>query len=88
MKKPISATIEEDLIEWISKEIEQSNLYRNKSHLIEAALELLRQKIEKDNTELTTQNPKLKRTSGRVGGTISQVKNSRPQAQNSSRGIR
>ena len=42
MKKPISATIEEDLVRWIEKEIKNKKKYRNKSHLIEIALELLR----------------------------------------------
>lgn len=42
MKKPISATIEEDLINWIEKELEDRTRYRNKSHLIEIALEKLK----------------------------------------------
>jgi len=42
MKKPISATIDEDLISWIEKEVEGSKKYRNKSHLIESALEILK----------------------------------------------
>lgn len=41
-KKPISATIEEELINWINKEVRDKNRYRNKSHLIELALEFLR----------------------------------------------
>lgn len=44
MKKPISATIDEELIKWISLEIKNKTKYRNKSHLIEVALELLRKK--------------------------------------------
>lgn len=40
-KKPISATIEEDLISWIEKETKKKH-YRNKSHLIETAIELLK----------------------------------------------
>lgn len=47
MKKPISATIEEDLIRWIVKEIKDKKKYRNKSHLIEIALELLRREESK-----------------------------------------
>ncbi|MBI2129509.1 hypothetical protein HYU07_04680 [Candidatus Woesearchaeota archaeon] len=47
MKKPISATIEEDLIEWIDSELKDRTKYRNKSHLIEIALELLKNKKEK-----------------------------------------
>lgn len=43
MKKPISATIEEDLIKWISKKVSRDRTkYRNKSHLIEIALEKMR----------------------------------------------
>ncbi len=42
MKKPISATIDEELIKWISKELEGRHRYRNKSHLIEIALESLK----------------------------------------------
>jgi len=44
MKKPISATIEEDLIAWIDKIVAKDRKkYRNKSHLIEIALERLRE---------------------------------------------
>jgi len=42
MKKPISATIDEELIRWIEKQLEDKKKYRNKSHLIEIALELLK----------------------------------------------
>ena len=42
MKKPISATIDEDLINWIEKEIVGTKKYRNKSHLIEVAIEMLK----------------------------------------------
>jgi Arc/MetJ-type ribon-helix-helix transcriptional regulator len=41
-KKPISATIEEDLIKWINEQLKDKTKYRNKSHLIEIALELLK----------------------------------------------
>ena len=41
-KKPISATIDEDLIKWIDSEIKDKKRYRNKSHLIEIAIELLK----------------------------------------------
>ncbi len=43
VKKPISATIDEDLISWIEKELKNKKKYRNKSHLIETALELLKE---------------------------------------------
>jgi Arc/MetJ-type ribon-helix-helix transcriptional regulator len=42
MKKPISATIDEELINWIKKEISDTKKYRNKSHLIEVAIEMLK----------------------------------------------
>ena len=42
MKKPISATIDKDLISWIEKEVSENKKYRNKSHLIEVALEMLK----------------------------------------------
>ncbi len=47
VKKPISATIDEALIKWINKRAEDKTKYRNKSHLIEIALELLK-KEEKE----------------------------------------
>lgn len=38
-KRPISATIDEDLIRWLDKEVGRNrDKYRNKSHLIEIAL--------------------------------------------------
>lgn len=44
MKKPISATIAADLIAWIDRKVaKESTKYRNKSHLIEVALERLRE---------------------------------------------
>ena len=46
-KKPISATIDEELIKWINEEIKDKHRYRNKSHLIEIALELLRKEGKK-----------------------------------------
>jgi len=42
MKKPISATIDEELIDWIDSEVRDKKRYRNKSHLIELALEMLK----------------------------------------------
>ncbi|MBI2558715.1 hypothetical protein HYW20_05305 [Candidatus Woesearchaeota archaeon] len=42
MKKPISATIDQDLVNWIEKEINDTKKYRNKSHLIEVAIEMLK----------------------------------------------
>ena len=46
MKKPISATIDESLIKWIEKELQDKKRYRNKSHLIEIALDALKNKKE------------------------------------------
>jgi len=43
MKKTISATIEEKLVKWIDKEVADKKEYRNKSHLIEIALEKLKE---------------------------------------------
>lgn len=45
MKKPISATIDEEMIKWIDSEIADKTRYRNKSHLIEIALEKLRKEL-------------------------------------------
>tara|TARA_Y100000310_G_scaffold281722_1_gene302376 strand:- start:14524 stop:14706 length:183 start_codon:yes stop_codon:yes gene_type:complete len=42
MKKPISATIDAELIKWIDKELQDRQKYRNKSHLIEIALDSLK----------------------------------------------
>lgn len=41
-KKPISATIDEELIDWINSKLKDKTKYRNKSHLIEVALELMK----------------------------------------------
>jgi Arc/MetJ-type ribon-helix-helix transcriptional regulator len=48
MKKPISATVEEDLIHWVNESLKDRTKFRNKSHLIEIALENLRKKEEKE----------------------------------------
>lgn len=47
MKKPISATVEEDLIRWLNLELKNNKKYRNKSHLIEMALEKLKSEDER-----------------------------------------
>jgi Arc/MetJ-type ribon-helix-helix transcriptional regulator len=41
-KKPISATIDEELISWINSKLKDKTRFRNKSHLIEIALEKLK----------------------------------------------
>ncbi len=46
-KRPISATIDEKIIKWINKEIQDSKRYRNKSHLIEIAINRLKEEEEK-----------------------------------------
>jgi Arc/MetJ-type ribon-helix-helix transcriptional regulator len=46
MKKPISATIDEEIISWIESQVD-GRRYRNKSHLIEIALENLRRGVRK-----------------------------------------
>ena len=45
-KKPISATIDQDLVDWINEKCKDKKKFRNKSHLIEIALETLREKEE------------------------------------------
>ena len=47
MKKPISATIDKELVSWIEKELQNKEKYRNKSHLIEIALHLLKREAKK-----------------------------------------
>lgn len=42
-KKPISATIDEELIVWIKNKLRDKTRFRNKSHLIEIALEKLKE---------------------------------------------
>lgn len=47
VKKPISATIDEELIKWIEKKLaREKTKYRNKSHLIEVALTKLKEEEE------------------------------------------
>ena len=41
-KKAISATVDESLIKWIDNELKDKRRYRNKSHLIEIAIEMLK----------------------------------------------
>ena len=46
MKQPISATIDENLIRWMESKLKDKIRYRNKSHLIEIALTVLKEKEE------------------------------------------
>ncbi len=48
MKKPVSATIDEDLIEWMDSEIEKGKRFRNRSHLIEYAIESMKGEEKKE----------------------------------------
>lgn len=45
MKKPISATIDTSLISWLDDTIKHNPIYRNKSHIIEIALEEYKLKL-------------------------------------------
>ncbi|MFO8015943.1 MAG: hypothetical protein R6U32_02470 [Candidatus Woesearchaeota archaeon] len=56
MKKPISATIDEELIRWIDSEVNDRTRYRNKSHLIEVALERMREEERLNNKEDRREN--------------------------------
>jgi len=47
MKKPISATIDTNLIKWLDNVLRGNNAFRNKSHVIELALEEFREKNNK-----------------------------------------
>ncbi len=47
MKRSISATIDEELINWIEKELQNKERYRNKSHLIEIALHMLKKEAKR-----------------------------------------
>lgn len=48
MKKPISATIDVELIKWINQEVKEKKRYRNKSHLIEIALDKFKKELKKE----------------------------------------
>ena len=44
VKKPISATIDQSLVKWIDDQIKTKREFRNRSHLIEVAIDLLKEK--------------------------------------------
>ncbi len=48
MKKPISATIDKDLIDWLDGLSKNTSIYRNKSHIIEIALEQFKSQISQE----------------------------------------
>jgi len=54
MKTPISATIEKDLIRWLDELVQNNSIYRNKSHVIEMA-------IQRYKSELTQEKAGKKR---------------------------
>jgi len=47
MKKPISATIDHDLIKWLDDVLRRDTSFRNKSHIIELALLEMKAKLKK-----------------------------------------
>lgn len=46
MKKIVSFTLSKDLVKWIEKQVKKEVKYRNKSHLIELALEQLKKETK------------------------------------------
>ena len=46
-KVPISATIDDELVRWMDRKLEDKVKYRNKSHLIEIALYSLKAEDKK-----------------------------------------
>ncbi len=48
MKRPISATIDKELISWLDEILKDKKKYRNKSHVIEIALENLKEDLKKN----------------------------------------
>lgn len=46
IKIPISATIDEELIKWIDEKLKDKTKFRNKSHLIEIALEKMKKEMK------------------------------------------
>jgi len=55
MKKPISATIDKKLIDWVNSQLKDNVKYRNKSHLIEIALQFLKKEGEKNKKNAVIQ---------------------------------
>jgi len=49
MKKPISATIDVNLIDWINQTCKDTARFRNKSHLIEIALTKMKKEDNLDD---------------------------------------
>jgi Arc/MetJ-type ribon-helix-helix transcriptional regulator len=55
MKKIMSVTIEEDLISWLTVYSQSQSKFRNKSHLVEVALERLKNDEEKSASTTNSQ---------------------------------
>ena len=51
MKKIISITLNNDIIRWVEKQVKTNTNYRNKSHLVELAIQGLKQKTEQKDKE-------------------------------------
>ena len=47
MKQTISATIDKALADWVEEQLTDKAKYRNKSHLIEISIELLKTKSKR-----------------------------------------
>ena len=60
MKKIISFTIEEDLVQLVKDDSQSQSKYRNKSHLVEIALRKLKQEEETESSRETTRAGKQK----------------------------
>ncbi|MFT4303421.1 MAG: hypothetical protein ACMXYG_02575 [Candidatus Woesearchaeota archaeon] len=58
MKKPISATIDVSLIEWLDSFLKENSAYRNKSHIIELAIEKFK---ETNPIKNNSNNKKIKK---------------------------
>ena len=70
-KRPISATIEEDLVKWLEEKCKDKQRFRNKSHLIEVALESLRK--DKENYEKET-IPEVQKSDSELEETVKSLR--------------
>lgn len=52
MKKIISVTIEEELVKWLEVYFKEHSKYRNKSHIVEVAIEALREKEQREKKRI------------------------------------
>ncbi|MBI5002491.1 hypothetical protein HZC31_03840 [Candidatus Woesearchaeota archaeon] len=77
MKKIISFTVEEDLVQWLTTYSQSQSKYRNKSHLVEVALRKLKQEEEIEtgnNTQLATQSTRTGKQKTHARATSTQHK--------------